>query len=64
MGTSHQEQTREWLDAEELEQLTGTAASTWRHFATKGIGPKSLKIGRRRVWKRIEIEQWLESQRD
>ncbi len=40
----------EFLDADELEEMTGTKASTWRYWATVGEGPASFKLGRRRVW--------------
>jgi prophage regulatory protein len=49
----------EYLSAEDLEELTGTPASTWRYFAHSGEGPASIKIGRRRVWKRSTVMAWL-----
>ncbi|MGO9507583.1 MAG: helix-turn-helix transcriptional regulator, partial [Mycobacterium sp.] len=49
----------EYFSASDLEQLTGTKASTWRYWAYLGVGPQSMKLGRRRVWKRSVIEQWL-----
>jgi predicted DNA-binding transcriptional regulator AlpA len=52
----------EYLTAPQLEQLTGTPASTWRYWAHIGSGPTSFKLGRRRVWKRSEFFAWLESQ--
>src|ERR1700738_1251321 len=52
----------EYLDSPDLEQLTGTPASTWRYRAHIGTGPVSFKLGRRRVWKRSTVTQWLESQ--
>ncbi|GLP74933.1 hypothetical protein TUM20983_20430 [Mycobacterium antarcticum] len=52
----------EFVTAPELEQWTGTPASTWRYWAHIGSGPASFKIGRRRVWKRAVIEQWLDTQ--
>jgi predicted DNA-binding transcriptional regulator AlpA len=52
----------EYLSAPQLEQLTGTPASTWRYWAHLGTGPQSLKLGRRRVWKRSTVLAWLESQ--
>lgn len=51
----------EFLTATQLEQLTGTPASTWRYWAHIESGPASFKIGRRRVWKRSTILTWLES---
>jgi predicted DNA-binding transcriptional regulator AlpA len=53
--------TAEYLSAVELEQLTGTPASTWRYWAHLGSGPPSFKLGRRRVWKRSTAMAWLEN---
>jgi prophage regulatory protein len=55
-------ETSEFLSAPELEKMTGTPASTWRYWAHIGSGPTSFKIGRRRVWKRTVIQQWLDAQ--
>jgi prophage regulatory protein len=52
----------EYLTAPQLEQITGTPASTWRYWAHIGQGPASFKLGRRRVWKRSVVLAWLESQ--
>jgi prophage regulatory protein len=52
----------EYLTAPQLEQLTGTPASTWRYWAHIGSGPASFKLGRRRVWKKSVVLAWLESQ--
>jgi predicted DNA-binding transcriptional regulator AlpA len=52
----------EYLDSLDLEELTGTKASTWRYWASIGEGPVSFKLGRRRVWKRSTVLEWLESQ--
>jgi prophage regulatory protein len=52
----------EYLDSDDLEKLTGTKASTWRYWAMIGQGPASFKLGRRRVWKRSTVHEWLEAQ--
>jgi prophage regulatory protein len=52
----------EFMTAPELEEFTGTPASTWRYWAHKGQGPASFKLGRRRVWKKSVVLAWLESQ--
>ena len=52
----------EYLNAQAMEELTGTPASTWRYFADIRQGPPSLKIGRRRVWKRSTVLEWLAAQ--
>jgi prophage regulatory protein len=53
---------KELLGAKDLEALTGTMAGTWRYWANIGEGPGSFKLGRRRVWKKSVIEQWLADQ--
>lgn len=52
----------EYLDSVDLEGMTGTPASTWRYWAHIGAGPTSFKIGRRRVWKRSTVVEWLAAQ--
>jgi len=53
---------RELDSAVDLEKWTGTKASTWRYWASIGVGPASFKLGRRRVWKRSVVLAWLEEQ--
>lgn len=66
MSSTHQDtataSVAEYLSAPELEQLTGTPASTWRYWAHIRSGPPSFKLGRRRVWKRSSVLAWLEAQ--
>lgn len=50
------------LDARDLQELTGTKASTWRYWASIGEGPNSFKLGKRRVWRRSVILAWLAEQ--
>jgi prophage regulatory protein len=52
----------EYMTAAELEDMTGTKASTWRYWAFTGDGPPSFKLGRRRVWKRAAVMKWLAQQ--
>ncbi|HME16660.1 MAG TPA: helix-turn-helix domain-containing protein [Mycobacterium sp.] len=52
----------QYMDSVDLEEMTGTPASTWRYWAHIGSGPASFKLGRRRVWKRSTVLQWLENQ--
>ncbi len=49
----------DYLSSTQLEEMTGTPASTWRYWAFKGTGPASFKLGRLRVWKRSTVEAWL-----
>lgn len=53
----------DFLTADDLEREFGTPASTWRYWVGLGTGPRSFKIGRRRVWKRADVELWVEQQR-
>jgi hypothetical protein len=52
----------DYLDSVDLEELTGTPASTWRYWAVNGEGPPSFRLGRRRVWKRSIALAWLAEQ--
>ncbi len=52
----------QYFSAPDLEKLTGTKSSTWRYWAHIGFGPASMKIGRRRVWKRSDVLAWLAEQ--
>jgi len=52
----------DYLSCTDLERLTGTKASTWRYWAMIGAGPASFKLGRRRVWKRSIVLEWLAAQ--
>jgi prophage regulatory protein len=54
--------TSEYMNAKELEQMTGTVESTWRYWAHTGEGPPSFKLGRRRVRKRSVVMKWLAQQ--
>jgi prophage regulatory protein len=53
---------REFVSALDLEEMTGTKASTWRYWASIGQGPPSCKLGRRRVWKLSSALTWLAEQ--
>lgn len=52
----------DYLSSVGLEQLTSIPASTWRYWAMNDAGPRSFKIGRRRVWRRCDVLAWLASQ--
>ena len=53
----------DYYTADELETLTGTPASTWRYWAKyhPERGPASTKIGRRLVWRKMVIHEWLDA---
>jgi predicted DNA-binding transcriptional regulator AlpA len=52
----------DYLSSSTLAQMTGIPASTWRYWAMSGTGPRSFKIGRRRVWKRSDVLDWIAAQ--
>ncbi|OMC14935.1 AlpA family transcriptional regulator [Mycobacterium sp. SP-6446] len=52
----------DYLSSTGMQQLTGIPASTWRYWATIDSGPRSFKIGRRRVWRRTDVLAWIAQQ--
>lgn len=50
------------MKIEDVEALTGVPAATLRYWRHKGVGPRSGKIGRRVVYKRADVEAWVEAQ--
>ncbi|MGV9546747.1 helix-turn-helix transcriptional regulator [Nocardia beijingensis] len=54
--------TENFLQAADLEGLTGIPAATWRYWAHKGVGPASFKLGRRRVYRQSVIDAWIAEQ--
>lgn len=45
-----------------MEKLTNIPASTWRYWAVNKMGPRSFKLGRRRVWRKSEVLDWIAAQ--
>lgn len=54
----------EYLNSNDLERLTTIPASTWRYWAHIGSGPPSLKLGRRRVWRKSQALAWIAEQEE
>ncbi len=54
----------ELLRDRQCEALTGIPAATFRWWAHsgKGEGPKSFKLGRRRVWRKSVVLAWIAEQ--
>jgi predicted DNA-binding transcriptional regulator AlpA len=50
-----------FIDAAGIAEYSGRSIDTIRYWERLGELPKSAKVGRRRVWKRTDIESWLES---
>ncbi|EHB53666.1 regulatory protein MerR [Mycolicibacterium rhodesiae JS60] len=51
-----------FIDAAGIATYCGRSIETVRYWERLGKLPPSAKLGRRRVWKRADIEAWLESQ--
>ncbi|OBB10722.1 hypothetical protein A5731_22660 [Mycolicibacterium conceptionense] len=50
------------MDIEEASALTGTPVATLRWYRATGKGgPRSGKLGRRVVYRRSDVEAWIES---
>ncbi|MFC8385832.1 AlpA family transcriptional regulator [Nocardia salmonicida] len=54
--------TDRYLQAKDCAELTGIPAGTWRYWAHLGTGPRSFKLGRRRVWRESTILAWIAEQ--
>jgi predicted DNA-binding transcriptional regulator AlpA len=53
---------REWLDMDAMAAVYPWPRATlyaWRH---KGIGPPSVRAGRRVLYRRSDVEKWLADQ--
>lgn len=52
-------QASEYMYADEVEAAYPVTAATLRYWASVGTGPKSFKVGRRRVWRRSEVAKFF-----
>lgn len=48
----------------EVAEMTGVPENTLRHWRKAGLGPKSVRLGRRVVYREAEVEAWINSQFD
>lgn len=51
-----------FIDAAGIAKYGGRSVDTIRYWERLNQLPPSAKIGRRRVWKRADIEAWFDSQ--
>lgn len=61
--TNTRPEDRELLDIQETSHVTHTPEATlryWRHLGT--TGPKSHLVGRRVMYRRVDVEAWLDEQ--
>jgi excisionase family DNA binding protein len=50
----------EYLTLTEASELIRTPTGTLYQWRTKKIGPPSIKVGRRVIYRRTDLEKWLE----
>jgi predicted DNA-binding transcriptional regulator AlpA len=48
----------------EVAELTGLPVNTLRFWRHQGTGPKSVKLGRRVVYRECDVAAWIEEQFD
>jgi predicted DNA-binding transcriptional regulator AlpA len=48
----------------EAAEMLRTSPATLRYWRHVGTGPRSAKIGRRVVYRRVELAAWLDAQFD
>ncbi len=52
----------ELMTVEEVAEELRTPAPTIRYWIHRGEGPRSFKIGRRRMFRRQDVDAWLMEQ--
>lgn len=50
------------LQTSQVAEMTGLSESTLRYFRHTNQGPRSGKLGRRVVYRRADVEAWIEQQ--
>lgn len=51
----------ELMRIEEVAELTGIPENTLRHWRAIGCGPRSAKLGRRIVYRRRDVVDWVDA---
>ena len=49
------------LDAREAAGLCGVGRTHWLTMSAEGLVPMPLHLGRRVLWRRAELERWVEA---
>lgn len=55
-------QPEDTLTVEEVAEMCGVQPTTMRFWRHQNRGPVSVKVGRRLVYRRSDVEQWLSEQ--
>jgi excisionase family DNA binding protein len=50
------------LTLDQFAEMVNTPLNTVRYWRQSGYGPKSARIGRRVMFRRAEVEAWLDEQ--
>lgn len=53
-----------YMTTTEVAELFRTSPETVRYWRTQKSGPKSLKVGKRILYERAEVERWAASRAD
>ncbi|KPQ06173.1 MAG: putative site-specific integrase-resolvase [Rhodobacteraceae bacterium HLUCCA12] len=49
----------DWMDRQELAETLGISVETLRRWQAQGIGPPLAKLGRRVLYRREAVRQWM-----
>ena len=49
----------DWINREDLAGQLSVTTDTLARWATQGIGPPRIRIGRRVLYRRASVEKWL-----
>ena len=52
----------ELMLASQVSKLTGVPVGTLRYWRHANVGPASFTLGRRVVYRRVEVERWIAEQ--
>lgn len=60
MGPAEKEENKiELLDTNEVSQILRTDPATLRYWRYMDTGPQSFRLGRRVMYRRSDVEEWL-----
>jgi Helix-turn-helix domain len=54
----------EWLTGPEVGDWIRTPVETLRYWRSHGLGPRSVKFGRRVLYARADVEKWIAEVRE
>ncbi|MHA3701479.1 helix-turn-helix domain-containing protein [Jatrophihabitans sp. YIM 134969] len=54
----------EWLTTEDVASEFRTVPATVRYWRHTGTGPRGTRVGRRVLYARADVDQWVRDQRE